>query len=44
MQCALRARQSRGLSHYTPQQRLDLAAQLHQLADAITDSMIEPNR
>ncbi|MFE3775973.1 MarR family winged helix-turn-helix transcriptional regulator [Streptomyces sp. NPDC059122] len=38
MRTELRARQSRVLSRFTPQERRALAAQLHQLAGLITDT------
>ncbi|MFD7885866.1 MarR family winged helix-turn-helix transcriptional regulator [Streptomyces bauhiniae] len=39
MRTELRARQSEALSHFTPQERHDLAAQLHRLAAVIGDTV-----
>ncbi|GAA2667497.1 MarR family winged helix-turn-helix transcriptional regulator [Streptomyces lunalinharesii] len=40
----LRARQSRALSHFTPQERRVLTTQLHELAGLITDLTPGPDR
>ncbi|MEE6267961.1 MarR family transcriptional regulator [Streptomyces noursei] len=44
MRTELRARQSRALSRFTPEERRVLTTQLHELAELITDSMPGPNR
>ncbi|MGV4925761.1 MarR family transcriptional regulator [Streptomyces sp. BHT-5-2] len=42
MRTELRARQSRALSQFTPEERHTLAAQLHRLAGIIADTMTGP--
>jgi DNA-binding MarR family transcriptional regulator len=42
MRADLRARQYQALSHFTPQERHELAAQLHRLAGIIGDTIPQP--
>ncbi|MGI5143173.1 MULTISPECIES: MarR family winged helix-turn-helix transcriptional regulator [unclassified Streptomyces] len=42
MRAELRARQSKALSHFTPQERRELAAQLERLAGVIGDTVPRP--
>ncbi|MFF3920568.1 MarR family winged helix-turn-helix transcriptional regulator [Streptomyces sp. NPDC001852] len=44
MRTELRARRTEALSHFSPRERHELAAQLQRLADVIGDTVPQPDR